>query len=100
MLVCECHHVLYDGAVVGLLHAREGERAGDEFARCWVGGWRRLVRVERAAVVSGRAELVSIMAYISIQSHSPSGRFEYAYVSSHLLGGNCFFLCRALPTGS
>ena len=53
------HEVGGEGGVVGLLETREGERAWDVLARGRVGGRGWLMRVEGAAGVFGRAELVS-----------------------------------------
>ena len=57
--VGEGHDVGFDGGEVCLLEAWEGEGTRDELARGRIGGFGRLVRVERTAVVLGRAELVS-----------------------------------------
>lgn len=53
------HKIGFESREVGLLEAREGEGTRNELARGRVGGFGRLVRVQRAAVVLGRAELVS-----------------------------------------
>lgn len=45
--------------MVGLFESGKGERAGDEGARCGIGGGGRLVRVQFATVVFRRAEMVS-----------------------------------------
>jgi len=52
--------------VEGLLKARKGEGAGDEEAGGGVGWFGGLMGVEGAAVVAGRAELVS-RDYISME---------------------------------
>ena len=53
------HEVGGEGVVVGLLEAREGEGTGCILARCWIGGFGRLVGMKGAAVVERRAELVA-----------------------------------------
>ena len=45
--------------VVGLFEARRGERAGDEFTRVRIAGFRRLSRMERSSIVSWRLVTVS-----------------------------------------
>jgi hypothetical protein len=62
VLVGEGEEVCGDGALVGLLEAGQAEGAGLEFSRRGVRDWRRLVGMERAAVVFGRAVLVSGVA--------------------------------------
>jgi hypothetical protein len=57
--ICQGHEIGFEGGEVGLLEAWEREWAGNELARGRVGGFGRLVRVERTAVVLGRTELVS-----------------------------------------
>jgi hypothetical protein len=57
--VGEGHDVGFDGREVGLFKAWKGEGTRNELSRSRVGGFGRLVRVERTAVVLGRAELVS-----------------------------------------
>jgi hypothetical protein len=53
------HKIGFERGGVGLFEARERERTGNELARGRVGGFGRLVRVQRTAVVLGRTELVS-----------------------------------------
>lgn len=59
MDVGEGHEIGLEGGGVGLLEARERVGPGNILARSGIGGFGRLVRVERTAVVLGRAELVS-----------------------------------------
>lgn len=86
VLVCEGEQIGGDGALVCLVEARQGEGAGLEETRRGVRHGRRLVRVEGAAVVLGRAKLV------------PGGRQRRARRGAiempHLLGGSSFFLRR------
>jgi hypothetical protein len=58
VLVCEGEQVGLDGALVRLLQAGKTEGAGLEETRGGVGYRRRLMGVERPAVVFGRAVLV------------------------------------------
>lgn len=57
--VGERHEVGGDGGFVGLLQAREREGTGYVSARGGVGGFGRLVGVQRAAVVFWWSEVVS-----------------------------------------
>lgn len=59
MHVGEREDVLGYRGLVGLLDAREGERAGNEESGGWIPFWRGSVRVKGAAVVFGRAKLIS-----------------------------------------
>lgn len=70
MDVGQGHKIGFDGGGVGLFEAREGEGTWDELARGRVGGFGRLVRVERAAVVLGRTELVSGSEVLGIESQA------------------------------
>jgi hypothetical protein len=58
-LVGQSQDVGGDGALVGLLETREREGTGLEKTGGRIGYWRRLMGMERAAVVLGRAVLVS-----------------------------------------
>lgn len=60
MHVAEGEDVGSDSGLPGLLGSGEGEGAWDEETGGGVGGRRWSVRVEGAAVVFGRAELVSV----------------------------------------
>lgn len=91
MLIAHDHEVWGDDALVGLLEARVGERAGNELARGWVVCGRGLMRVQWAAVVSWWAELVS-----GICEYGDRLRCERSY----LLGGSWYLRLFARPTGS
>jgi hypothetical protein len=59
MLICEGEEIGGDLALVCLLKAGQTERSGLEESRRRVRLWRRLMGVERTAVVFGRTVLVS-----------------------------------------
>jgi hypothetical protein len=59
VLVCQCKEIGGDGALIGLLEARETEWAGDKETRGYVGRRRWLMWMERASVVSWGTEFVS-----------------------------------------
>lgn len=79
--------------MVGLLESREREGSGDEFSRRRVGCRRGLVRVEGAAVVFGRAEVVSLVV------DCQRAPFLQLVTTSYLDEGSCWFLLRAVLTG-
>lgn len=57
-MVREGHKIGFDGAFICLLQARGGEWTRDKETGCGIRLWRRLVRMQRTAVVFGRTELI------------------------------------------
>lgn len=79
VLVCEGEEIGSDGALICLVQTRQAKGAGLEETRCRVGCGRRLVGMERTAVVFGRAVLVSgrwsgQAAGVGCGRHVPAGR--------------------------
>jgi hypothetical protein len=66
MRICQCHEIRLESTLICLFQARCGKGSRDENSGCRIRGRRRLVRVQRTAVVLGRAELVSAGRQLSI----------------------------------
>lgn len=65
--VCEGHQVGCEGGFIGLFETGKSERSWSEEARGGVRWRRRLMGMERAAVVFGRTKFVSLKEPISIK---------------------------------
>lgn len=91
MLIAHGHKVRGDCVVVRLFHSRRGERARDEEAGGRIGGFRRLMGMQRAAVIFWGTKLVS--EEVRCVQMRPSE-------CTHLLLGNGRFRPRDEASGS